>query len=215
MELAGLCDRVLIFSRGRVIRELKGDDLTEEGIVSSFLRSREVASNEANASGQASERPLLGGLGRLVSRPLNQRWAPLVFLILLVLCVGSYATAKTDVFLTGLNLRHILYATAPLALVTMAQFTVLMVRGFDISVGSLMSLTVVIASFVIAGEIGTAAILAGAAVCPRRRVRGRDRQRRPRQICRHQFGDRDNRDLEHRSGNSALPSPFAARHDQR
>jgi ribose transport system ATP-binding protein len=90
---------------------------------------------------------------------------PLVFLILLVLCVGGYASAKTDVFLTGLNLQHALYAAAPLALVTMAQFTVLMVRGFDISVGSLMSLTVVIASFIIAGEIGAAAILIGTAVC--------------------------------------------------
>ena len=165
MELVGLCDRVLIFSRGRVIRELKGDDLTEEGIVSSFLLSREVASSEANALGQALKKPSLGGVGRVVSSAVSQRWAPLVFLILLLLCVGGYASAKTDVFLTGLNLQHILYATAPLALVTMAQFTVLMVRGFDISVGSLMSLTVVIASFIIAGEIGAAAILAGAAVC--------------------------------------------------
>jgi ribose transport system ATP-binding protein len=89
----------------------------------------------------------------------------LVFLALLVLAVEGYASAKTDVFLTSLNLRHILYATAPLALVTMAEFTVLMVRGFDISVGSLMSLTVVVASFMIAGEIGSAAILFGVAIC--------------------------------------------------
>jgi ribose transport system ATP-binding protein len=43
MELAGLCDRVLIFSRGRVVRVLKGDAISEEAIVSSFLTSREVA----------------------------------------------------------------------------------------------------------------------------------------------------------------------------
>ena len=43
MELAGLCDRVLVFSRGRVIRELSGGEITEESIVSSFLRSKEVA----------------------------------------------------------------------------------------------------------------------------------------------------------------------------
>ena len=54
---------------------------------------------------------------------------------------------RTDVFLTPLNIRHILLATAPLALVTMAQFNVLMVRGFDISVGAVISLTVVIARF--------------------------------------------------------------------
>ena len=43
MELAGLCDRVLVFSRGRIIRELSGAEITEESIVSSFLRSKEVA----------------------------------------------------------------------------------------------------------------------------------------------------------------------------
>jgi ribose transport system ATP-binding protein len=163
LELAGLCDRVLIFSRGHVIRELRGKDLTEESIVSSFLRSKEVAANGKNLALPGGGRLSLIGLGRLVSG--NQRWTPLVFLALLVLAVGGYASVKTDVFLTSLNLRHILYAAAPLALVTMAQFTVLMVRGFDISVGSLMSLTVVVASFMIASEIGAAAILLGVALC--------------------------------------------------
>ncbi|MEQ9123134.1 MAG: ATP-binding cassette domain-containing protein, partial [Alphaproteobacteria bacterium] len=36
LELAGLCDRVLVFSRGHVIRELAGDELTEEHTVSAF-----------------------------------------------------------------------------------------------------------------------------------------------------------------------------------
>ena len=81
-----------------------------------------------------------------------------------MLVMVTYATAHTDVFLTELNIRHILLATAPLALVTMAQFNVLMVRGFDISVGSLMSLTVVLGSFLIA-EAGAGGILLGVAVC--------------------------------------------------
>ena len=34
---------MLVFSRGRVIRELSGAEITEESIVSSFLRSKEVA----------------------------------------------------------------------------------------------------------------------------------------------------------------------------
>ena len=60
---------------------------------------------------------------------------------------------RTDAFLTPLNIRHILLATAPLALVTMAQFNVLMVRGFDVSVGAVISLTVVIGSFLMAEDI--------------------------------------------------------------
>src|SRR5262249_18413967 len=43
LELAGLCDRVIVFSRGRIIRELRGKEISEESIVSSFLRSKEVA----------------------------------------------------------------------------------------------------------------------------------------------------------------------------
>ena len=43
LELAGICDRVLVFSRGRIIRELTGADVTEESIVSSFLTARERA----------------------------------------------------------------------------------------------------------------------------------------------------------------------------
>jgi ribose transport system ATP-binding protein len=166
MELAGLCDRVLVFSRGRIIRELKGDEITEEAIVSSFLRSREVA---AGAEGPPEAKPpgrfSSANLRRIAAGASHQWWIPLMFLTILTLAVGAYASWRTDVFLTGLNVRHILFATAPLALVTIAQFNVLMVRGFDISVGSLMSLTVVVASFVIAAEIGPAAIALGVVVC--------------------------------------------------
>ena len=49
MELAGLCDRVLVFSRGRVIRELSGREISEESIVSSFLRSKEVVATTKDA----------------------------------------------------------------------------------------------------------------------------------------------------------------------
>jgi len=38
-ELAQICDRVLIFARGRVMRELSGPDLSKEGIAEQCLRS--------------------------------------------------------------------------------------------------------------------------------------------------------------------------------
>jgi ribose transport system ATP-binding protein len=166
MELAGLCDRVLVFSRGRVIRELTGVEITEENIVSSFLRSKDAAATTRSGAVAGRRIPFsLAGLREFAVAASDQWWFPLVFLTLLTLVVGAYASLRTDVFLSGLNIRHILFATAPLALVTMAQFNVLMVRGFDISVGSLMSLTVVVASFVIAGEIGSGAIVLGVVLC--------------------------------------------------
>jgi ribose transport system ATP-binding protein len=168
MELAGVCDRVLVFSRGRITRELKGADITEESIVSSFLRAKRATGAPTAPTDAAADAPLawlsFGALGKLVGG--SSQWRlPLLFLLALLLAVGGYATGQSDVFLTKLNLRHILLADAPLALVTMAQFNVLMVRGFDISVGSVMSLTVVVASFLIADEMGPPSLALGAAAC--------------------------------------------------
>jgi ribose transport system ATP-binding protein len=166
MELAGICDRVLVFSRGRIIKVLKGRDISEESIVSSFLRSREVAKASAvPASGGKPDWFSLDNLRQLVSGGSHRWWVPLVFLAFLTIVVGGYAATQSDVFLAPINVRHILYATAPLALVTMAQFNVLIVRGFDISVGALMSLTVVLASFIIAAELGPGPIMFGVIAC--------------------------------------------------
>ncbi|MEP7239391.1 MAG: ATP-binding cassette domain-containing protein [Devosia sp.] len=162
LELAGLCDRVLVFSRGRIIRELVGDEVTEPAIVSSFLLSRDTHETSAPPSKMSTlvrdfVAALSGGGGRW--------WMPLSFLAILTLAISAFAAAQSDVFLTPTNLRHILLATAPLALVAAAQFIVLLVRGFDMSVGSLMSLTVVVASYLIGAEIGPVAFVVGLAGC--------------------------------------------------
>lgn len=161
VELAGICDRVLVFSRGRIIRELSGDELTEENIVSSFLTAR-----EAHGRAGAGEQPtLLNRFFSALAAGGTTWWVPLVFLAVLSLLVGGYAAAQTDVFLTSVNLRHILLATAPLAIVAMAQFNVLLVRGFDISVGSMMSVTVVLASFIVAAGMGPSLLALGIVGC--------------------------------------------------
>jgi ribose transport system ATP-binding protein len=166
MELAGLCDRVLVFSRGRVIRELHGGDLTEESIVSAFLRSKEAAATaKERADAPRADWLSLANLRKLIAGGSNQWWVPLLFLFVLTLAVGGYASLRTSAFLTPLNIKHILLATAPLALVTMAQFNVLMVRGFDVSVGAVISLTVVIGSFLMAEEMNAGLIFVGALVC--------------------------------------------------
>ena len=166
MELAGLCDRVLVFSRGRVIRELSGREITEESIVSSFLRSKGVAATaKEEVDAPRADWWSLANLRKLAAGGSQQWWVPLLFLLVLILAVGCYASFRTDAFFTALNIRHILLATAPLALVTMAQFNVLLVRGFDVSVGAVISLTVVIGSFLMAEDMNTGLILLGALVC--------------------------------------------------
>ena len=40
LELAGLCDRVIVISRGRIVEEIAGEDLGERRIVESIVGSR-------------------------------------------------------------------------------------------------------------------------------------------------------------------------------
>ena len=40
LELSGLCDRVVVISRGRIVDELRGDELTERRIIEGIVRSR-------------------------------------------------------------------------------------------------------------------------------------------------------------------------------
>jgi hypothetical protein len=58
-----------------------------------------------------------------------------------------------------------LQSTCPAALVAMAQLNVLLVRGLDVSVGSLMSLTVVAASFLIASDVSVPMMVVGTLTC--------------------------------------------------
>jgi len=167
LELAGLCDRVLVFSRGRLIKELMGDEVSEENIVSSFLTSR-VGRTTAAAAPPPFETSAGLSLARDVGRfalARDQWWTPLGFLLLLIVLVGAYASSQSDAFLSPLNGRHLLLATAPLALVAMAQLNVLLVGGFDMSVGSLMSLTVVAASFLLGMGVDIPVLFGGTLAC--------------------------------------------------
>ena len=51
LELAGLCDRVVVMSRGRIVDEIPGEELGERRIVEAIVGSR------AGARGQATESP--------------------------------------------------------------------------------------------------------------------------------------------------------------
>ncbi len=158
-ELAGICDRVLVFSRGRIVAELTGEEVNEERIVSSFLRARDARQAGAGDGG------MVGRIFRAMISGSSTWWVPLVFLGLLTLMVGGYAALQTGVFLKPTNIRYILLATAPAGMVAMAQLHVLLVRGLDVSVGSLMSLTVVVASFLIAAGMPVWMQILGSLAC--------------------------------------------------
>jgi ribose transport system ATP-binding protein len=94
-----------------------------------------------------------------------QWWKPSGFLLFLILVVGAYVSTQSTTFLSPLNGRHLLMATAPLALVAMAQLHALLVGGFDMSVGSLMTIVVVAASFLVGSGADVPLILGGTLLC--------------------------------------------------
>ena len=163
-ELAGICDRVLVFSRGKIVRELTGDDVTEENIVSSFLTVRDSKQHTSSEASHSTAGLITNTLKSMVGGSTSW-WLPLVLLAVLTLIVSIYAASQSHVFLKGINIKHILLAAAPAGLVAMAQLNVLLVRGLDVSVGSLMSVIVVAASFLIAAKASVPTILLGVGAC--------------------------------------------------
>ncbi len=88
-------------------------------------------------------------------------WTPVALQILLVLLVGRYTASQSDAFLSDFNLKSLLLATLPLALVTIAQVNALLAGYLDVSVGSVMTMGIIIASFIITDDASPSAIALG------------------------------------------------------
>ena len=73
---------------------------------------------------------------------------PLAMMTCLMFAIGGYAAGQNADFYSSFNLNSLLGSSGalPLALVAMGQVNALMVGGFDVSVGALMTLVVVVAS---------------------------------------------------------------------
>ena len=75
-------------------------------------------------------------------------------MILLIVVLGAYTNSRNPAFLSSFTLNNLLVATMPLALAAMGQTSALMVRAFDVSVGALTTLCLVVASFVLTPDSG-------------------------------------------------------------
>lgn len=157
VELAGLCDRVLVVSRGRITEEIPAAELSEERIVGAFVRSRHSTVTAAPARQH-----------RRLTERISSWWLPPTAMALVTVVACGFVAARSPVFLSQFNLNSIFLSAMPLALVSLAQLWALLVSEFDLSVGALAAFVVVVASFVLtAGSLGgiAAGILAVLAVC--------------------------------------------------
>ena len=92
-------------------------------------------------------------------------WTSVALQIILILLVGNYTASRSPAFLSEYNLNSLLLATIPLALVAAAQMNALLAGYLDISVGSIMTMGVIIASFIVTQDAPpNVALLCGLAV---------------------------------------------------
>ena len=154
LELEGLCDRVAIFSRGRVAGELRGAELTERALINRVL----------TATGEA-RRPLgLGGRSWRLMPFLTGDYMPALVLVVAMLAAALYTGARESSFLSSDSFDTIFALLGVLGLVSLAQQVVILTGGIDLSVGPLVSLLVVVASFFITPEKVLGYQLAGVAL---------------------------------------------------
>jgi ribose transport system ATP-binding protein len=157
------------------VGELSGDELTEDRIVEGIVRAQSAPPDHSGSEteteiGSSATEPTTAPLTARRRVPVTARpWFPVVSLAALSLLVGIYTWQRSAAFLTEFNLNSLLLLTVPLALASMGQAHVLLLRQFDISIGAVMGLTVVCGSFVLTSDslprllLGAAALVAIAA----------------------------------------------------
>ncbi len=153
LELEGLCDRVLVFSRGRVVREIEGEAVTERAITAAAVSATALRAPDVRPRAST-------GLRRFLKGDL----APSAVLLLALLVLGGAAAASSPAYLGAANLNNYLVLLAGLAFIAMGQLVVMLTAGIDLSVGPLAGLVVVIASFSVLDDAGGGTIALGFAL---------------------------------------------------
>jgi cytosine/adenosine deaminase-related metal-dependent hydrolase/ribose/xylose/arabinose/galactoside ABC-type transport system permease subunit len=88
-------------------------------------------------------------------------WMPVALQVLLIVGVAVYTSTKFPGFVNRINVNDILLLAVPLAVVAMGQTHAILVGYLDLSVGAMVTLGVVIASYVIGPDAGAGGIALG------------------------------------------------------
>lgn len=135
-ELAGVCDVVHVVSRGQIVATIQGEDLSERSITDAVLRAE---SSREHVRRRPSKWAILA----------DSDYAPLPVLGLLIVGLAVFTQFQNENYLSDRNIGTVLTLAAVLAVVTAGQSVVMLRGGIDLSVGPVMSMVVVIASFFI------------------------------------------------------------------
>jgi ribose transport system ATP-binding protein len=137
IELEGLCDRVAIFARGQIVKELAGDKLTDAAITEANLTATVArAGGPAHATEDSALRRILAA----------DRFPAAVLAVLTAFVLFGTASIS-EYFLSPFNIETMLTFLSILAFLAIAQFGTIVVGRIDLSVGALAGFVVVLASF--------------------------------------------------------------------
>ena len=137
-ELEGLCDRVIVMSRGQAVATLEGDQVTEEKIVQA----------EISATTHTSQR-MTDRIKRraTILRFVEGDYAPVIILGIVILALGAYVLHRNGRYVSNFNITSVEFACAALGFISLGQTFALLLGGIDLSVGPLAGFLVVLASF--------------------------------------------------------------------
>jgi ABC-type sugar transport system ATPase subunit/ribose/xylose/arabinose/galactoside ABC-type transport system permease subunit len=152
IELEGLCDRVLIFARGRIVAELRGDAVTDASITEANLTA-----TVSRGRGDAATRRGGGFWHKLLS---SDHFPAVILAALTAVILGGTQTMN-PYFLSAFNIKNMLAFLAILTFLSIAQLATILVGAIDLSIGALAGVCVVAASFLTPDGAGDAALAAG------------------------------------------------------
>jgi ribose transport system ATP-binding protein len=151
IELEGLCDRVLIFARGRIVHELTGAEVTDAAITEANLTATVSRANRAPAGAQVR---------RWREFAASDHFPALVLAVLTAIILGG-TQALNGYFLSPFSVKSILSFFSILAFLSSAQLATVLVGAIDLSIGPLAGLCVVLASFLAPDGVETGPFAAG------------------------------------------------------
>ena len=151
IELEGLCDRVLIFARGRIVHELTGAEVTDAAITEANLTA---------TVSRASKVPAVAQVRRWREFAASDHFPALVLAILTAIILGG-TQALNGYFLSPFSVKSILSFFSILAFLSSAQLATVLVGAIDLSIGPLAGLCVVLASFLAPDGVETGPFAAG------------------------------------------------------
>ena len=152
-ELEGLCDRVIVMSRGRVILELEGDDVDEDRMIHTAVSARTESIATATRRRESSR----------LDRILNGEMPPIALLTAVIVALGLFVLSHNANYLNAFNINAMLMSAAALGFIALGQTVIMLLGGIDLSVGPLAGLLVVISSFFLTEGAALPSILLGLA----------------------------------------------------